>query len=142
MNVPLIYAGGIYNAKTLLAAKNLGAQGFQIGSMLLASKESALQDFEKERLLQVKENEIILTKSFSGRSARGIQNTLTKKLDQSSYILPYPYMNKLTGELRKAAKEAKNADFVNLWLGQSIQKYREDSAEFILKDFIKTCEIL
>lgn len=42
VNVPLIYAGGIYNAKTLRAVKDLGAQGFQVGNLLLASQESAL----------------------------------------------------------------------------------------------------
>lgn len=140
VKVPLIYAGGIYDAKTLKAAKNLGASGFQMGSMFLASKESALQDFEKQRLLSVHENEIILTKSFSGRFAQGIQNTFTKTLDESSYILPYPYMNKLTGALRTAARKAENAEFVNLWLGQSVQKYSEDSTENILINFIKECE--
>lgn len=140
VNVPLIYAGGIYNVQTLKAAKDLGASGFQIGSMFLASQESALQDFEKHRLFKVKEEEIILTKSFSGRLARGIQNTFTKTLDESSYILPYPYMNKLTAAFRTAAREAKNAEFVNLWLGQSIQKYNENSTEDILKNFIKNCE--
>ncbi|MBD8082477.1 NAD(P)H-dependent flavin oxidoreductase [Chryseobacterium caseinilyticum] len=142
VKVPLIYAGGIYNAQTLKAAKDLGAMGFQIGSMLLASTESALQDFEKKRLQKVRENEIIVTKSFSGRFARGIKNQFTETLDQSPFILPYPYMNKLTGALRTAAREVENAEFVNLWLGQSIQKYSEDSTEDILKNFIKNCELL
>ncbi|KQT17006.1 tungsten formylmethanofuran dehydrogenase [Chryseobacterium sp. Leaf404] len=142
VKVPLIYAGGIYSAQTLVAAKHLGASGFQIGSMFLASKESALQNFERRRLFEVKENEIIITKSFSGRFARGIKNQFTETLDSSKYILPYPYQNKLTGALRTAARTAKNADFVNLWLGQSVQNYSEDSTEDILKNFIRDCESL
>ena len=51
-------------------------------------------------------------------------------------------MNKLTGALRTAAREVENAEFVNLWLGQSIQKYSEDSTADILKNFIKNCELL
>jgi len=43
VKVPVVYAGGIYNARTLQAARTLGAQGFQIGSLLLASPESALK---------------------------------------------------------------------------------------------------
>ncbi|PTT15592.1 nitronate monooxygenase, partial [Flavobacterium sp. HMWF030] len=87
---PLIYAGGIYNAKTLLAAKTLGAKGFQVGSLLLGSTESALKPFEKNRLKLVKEDEIMLTKSFSGRYARGIKNKFIETIENSDYVLPYP----------------------------------------------------
>jgi len=81
VKVSLIYAGGIYNGKTLRAAKELGAQGFQVGSVLLASQESALQLFEKERLKNVTEEDIVLTKSFSGRYARGIKNKYIETLE-------------------------------------------------------------
>lgn len=137
VKVPLIYAGGIYNAKTLAAAKELGAEGFQIGSLLLASQESALQDFEKERLKSVKERDIVLTKSFSGRYARGIKNKFIETIENSEYILPYPYQNKLTGELRKMARTVKNDEFVNLWVGQSIVDYNELSTENILEKLIR-----
>ena len=43
VSLPLIYAGGLYNGRTIRAARALGAQGFQIGSLLLGSKESMLQ---------------------------------------------------------------------------------------------------
>ncbi|MCD0455583.1 nitronate monooxygenase [Chryseobacterium sp. LC2016-27] len=137
VKVPLIYAGGIYNAKTLAAAKELGAEGFQIGSLLLTSQESALQDFEKERLKNVKEKDIVLTKSFSGRYARGIKNKFIEAIENSEYILPYPYQNKLTGELRKMARTVKNDEFVNLWTGQSIIDYSELSTENILEKLIR-----
>lgn len=139
VKVPLIYAGGIYNGKTLKAAQELGAQGFQIGSLLLASQESALQDFEKARLKNVKEKDIVLTKSFSGRYARGIKNKFIETIENSDYILPYPYQNKLTGELRKIARMVKNVEFVNLWAGQSILNYSEDSTQDILEKLIQEC---
>lgn len=140
VKTPLIYAGGIYNARTLLAAKTLGAQGFQIGSLLLNSSESALLDFEKEELRNLLEKDIILTKSFSGRFARGIQNTFIRKVEHSGYILPYPYQNKLTGELRKAARTQSNSNFVNIWTGQSITPLSEASTSEILQKLIKETE--
>ena len=140
VSVPLIYAGGIYGAKTLKAVKDLGAQGFQVGNLLLASRESALQPFEKERLKKVKEEEIILTKSFSGRYARGIKNQFIESVENSEFILPYPYQNKLTNALRKAAKSVKNPEFVSIWLGQSIHRYSELSTEEVLKNLIKEFE--
>lgn len=137
VKVPLIYAGGIYNAKTLAAAKELGAEGFQIGSLLLASQESALKDFEKKRLKNVNEKDIVLTKSFSGRYARGIKNKFIKTIENSEYILPYPYQNKLTGEMRRIARTVKNDEFVNLWVGQSIVNYSELSTQNILEKLIR-----
>lgn len=136
VKVPIIYAGGIYNAKTLLASKTLGASGFQIGSLLLASTESALKDFEKERLRKVNEADIILTKSFSGRFARGIKNSFISATEQTEFILPYPYQNKLTGELRKVAKANKNVDFTNIWVGQSINEYSATLTADIIRDLI------
>ncbi|MGO4710605.1 NAD(P)H-dependent flavin oxidoreductase [Chryseobacterium sp. 2TAF14] len=139
VKVPLIYAGGIYNGKTLKAAKELDAQGFQIGSLLLASRESSLQEFEKERLTNVTEKDIVLTKSFSGRYARGIKNKFIETIENSEYILPYPYQNKLTGEMRRIARNVKNSEFVNLWLGQSVNQFSENSTEEILKKLINDC---
>jgi nitronate monooxygenase len=134
VSVPLIYAGGIYNARTLLAAQTLGAQGFQIGSLLLGSTESALREFEKERLRILDEKDIVLTKSFSGRYARGIRNIFIDTVESAQQILPYPYQNKLTNELRKIAKANNNADFVSIWAGQSINDYsRKSTAEIIGK---------
>lgn len=136
VKVPLIYAGGIYNGKTLQAVKELGAQGFQVGNLLLCSQESAMQPFEKERLKKVKEDEIILTKSFSGRYARGVKNKYIEAVENSEYILPYPYQNKLTNALRRAAKSKQNTDFMGIWTGQSIHHYSELSTEQILRNLI------
>ncbi|MBV8326164.1 nitronate monooxygenase [Chryseobacterium sp.] len=142
VKIPLIYGGGIYNAKTLQAVKDLGAQAFQVGTLLLASQESALLPFEKERIKKVKEEDLILTKSFSGRYARGIQNKYIQIVEDSEYILPYPYQNKLTNGLRKAAKTQQNIDFVGIWIGQSIHKYSEFSTTEILKNLIAEANAL
>ncbi|WP_223607047.1 nitronate monooxygenase family protein [Chryseobacterium sp. OSA05B] len=140
VKVPLIYAGGIYNRKSLRAARELGAQGFQVGSLLLASEESGLQPFEKERLKNATEKDIILTRSFSGRYARGIRNKFIESLENSDYIMPYPYQNKLTNELRRISKTHHNSDFVSIWAGQSIHDYSSLSTEEILKVLIQDSE--
>lgn len=140
VHVPLIYAGGIYNAKTLLSSKMLGASGFQIGSLLLGSTESALLDFEKERLRNVDESEIILTKSFSGRFARGIKNTFISAVENTTNILPYPYQNKITAELRNVAKKNKNPEFISIWVGQSINDFSDKSVTEILRKLIADVE--
>ena len=140
VKVPLIYAGGIYNIRTLFAAKTLGANAFQIGSLLLGSAESALRSFEKDRLKSINEDDIVLSRSFSGRFARGIKNTFIQTVENTEHILPYPYQNKLTTELRKIAKANNNADFVSIWAGQSINKFSEQSTTDILKELTEGIE--
>lgn len=140
VHVPLIYAGGIYDAKTLLAAKLLGAQGFQIGSLLLGSAESALQEFEKDRLKHASEKDIVLTKSFSGRYARGLKNIFTDTLDDSGYILPYPYQNKITAPLRMVAKLQQNPEFLSIWVGQSKSSYSGASTGDIIMNLVEETE--
>lgn len=140
VKTPLIYAGGLYNASTILAVKTLGAQGFAIGSLLMGSEESNLAEFEKEALRQAKEEDLVLTKSFSGRYARGLNNTFTQQLDHSDYILPYPFQNKLTVGLRIAAKANENPQFSSLWTGQSLGPYSSQSVKEILTNLIQKVE--
>ncbi len=140
VSLPLIYAGGLYNGRTIRAASALGAQGFQIGSLLLGSRESMLQEFEKQRLRNIDEKDIVLTRSFTGRYARGIKNEFINNLENSSYILPYPYQNKLTAELRRMAKSIQNTDFMSLWLGQSINGFSGLSTSDILRQLIEETE--
>jgi len=140
INIPIIYAGGIYNAPTLLAAKTMGAQGFQLGSILLCSQESELKPFEKDRLQKVQQTEIVLTKSFTGKYARGIYNTFMHHFDSSTALLPYPYQNILTRSFRSVAREMQNADLVNVWAGQSVHDYSRDSTKTILEKLIKDVE--
>jgi nitronate monooxygenase len=142
VNVPVIYAGGIYNSQMLQAAEKLGARGFQIGSLLMGSKESAFKEFEKRRLRKVKESDIMLTKSFTGRYARGLRNAFIEAIENTDYILPYPYQNSLTSELRKAAREANNPDFVNIWAGQGINSYNDQSTADILQKLIDEVNII
>lgn len=140
VKTPVVYAGGIYNGRTLLASQVLGAQGFQVGSLLLCSRESALLDFEKKALADAGHGQVVLTDSFSGRYARGLGNAFTEALDGSGHVLPYPYQNKLTGELRKLAKKAGNIDFVSVWTGNSLPEFSTASTTEILMRLVKDAE--
>ncbi|MEZ5003376.1 MAG: nitronate monooxygenase [Chitinophagales bacterium] len=133
VSCPLIYAGGIKDKKSIAALATLGADGYQVGSLLICSKESALHAFQKERVDRLEEAEIILTRSFSGRYARGIKNTFIDLFEDSEFILPYPYQNKLTQPFRAAAKKHLNHEWLSIWVGESFRDLSRDSTETILK---------
>ena len=61
IEVPLIAAGGIASGKTMLAAMVLGADGVQIGSRFVASEESSAHLNFKEKVVDIKEGDTILT---------------------------------------------------------------------------------
>ena len=59
-----------------------------------------------------------LTRAFSGRTARGIENGFLRAHSESAPAA-YPEVHHLTSPMRKAARQAGLADFVNLWAGQA-----------------------
>lgn len=61
ITIPLIAAGGIASGKGMLAAEVLGAEGFQIGSLFAASKESSAHINFKNQVVQAKEGDTMLT---------------------------------------------------------------------------------
>jgi enoyl-[acyl-carrier protein] reductase II len=61
INIPLIAAGGIIDGKSMLAAIILGADGVQMGTRFVASKESSAHENFKEMVLKAKEGDTRLT---------------------------------------------------------------------------------
>ncbi len=61
IDIPLIAAGGIATGKQILAAMILGADGVQIGSRFVASLESSAHQHFKERVVEAKEGDTLLT---------------------------------------------------------------------------------
>jgi enoyl-[acyl-carrier protein] reductase II len=61
IKIPLIAAGGIATGKGMLAAMNLGADAVQIGSRFVTSKESSAHDNFKQKVINAKEGDTLLT---------------------------------------------------------------------------------
>jgi enoyl-[acyl-carrier protein] reductase II len=61
ISIPLIAAGGIGTGRGMLAAMNLGADGVQIGSRFVATNESSAHQNFKQKVLEAKEGDTLLT---------------------------------------------------------------------------------
>tara|TARA_B100000579_G_C22720582_1_gene799176 strand:- start:202 stop:1143 length:942 start_codon:yes stop_codon:yes gene_type:complete len=61
IQIPLIAAGGISSGKSMLAAMILGADGIQMGSRFVVSKESSAHIDFKKKVLSIQDGETILT---------------------------------------------------------------------------------
>lgn len=61
VKLPVIAAGGIGTGRTMLAAMSLGAEGVQIGSRFVASKESSAHEHFKQAVLNAKDGDTQLS---------------------------------------------------------------------------------
>ena len=139
---PIIAAGGIYNGRTTKAAMTLGASAVQIGSCLVASDESLATLAYKNQLKNASNNTTV-TRSFSGRWARAINNSFIDKVENSGLNIPdYPIQNKLTAKLRQLAKQKDETALMSLWAGQSASKAKHTSTLKIFQELISETELL
>ena len=85
VKIPVVAAGGIGDARGLVAAFALGADGISMGTRFIATKESPAHPRAKQKLLESCEEDTIVTRSVTGVRARAIKNKLTEAyLDSSS----------------------------------------------------------
>jgi nitronate monooxygenase len=120
VHVPVIAAGGIADARGVVAALALGAEAVQMGTVFLACEESGASVLHRQVLRGKKAGHTALTKGFTGRLARGIHNRLLEELNQpGTEILPYPLQRALVRNLGIPAEAAGRSDLLPLWAGQS-----------------------
>jgi nitronate monooxygenase len=120
VDVPVIAAGGIADARGVVAALALGAEAVQMGTVFLACEESGASLLHRQALRGKKAGHTALTKGFTGRLARGIHNRLLQELNQDgTAILPYPLQRSLVRNLAIPAEAAGRSDLLPLWAGQS-----------------------
>lgn len=133
VNAPVIAAGGIADRRGVKAAFALGAEGVQIGTAFLACDESNAPAVHKDRLFSTDARYTALTRAFSGRLARGIENRMLREMRDQPYA-PYPAQGWFTGQLKKAAIEQGRTDLMSLWCGQSAGLLKHRSAADLLND--------
>jgi nitronate monooxygenase len=120
VDVPVIAAGGIGDARGVIAAMALGAEAVQMGTAFLACEESGASRLHRKALLARNAGHTTLTKGVTGRLARGIHNRLMEDLNsKETAILPYPLQRGLVRNLSVAAETADRSDLLPMWAGQS-----------------------
>ncbi len=70
VNVPVIAAGGIGDARGFLAALSLGAVGAQLGTRLICTTEAEDPGWYKEAILRTGEEGTIISKALTGKTTR------------------------------------------------------------------------
>jgi nitronate monooxygenase len=140
VRVPVIASGGIMDGRGIVAVLALGASAVQMGTAFLVCHESGIPDAYREAILGAREDQTRITRAFSGRPARGIENRFMTEVElnhDDDAILPFPLQNTLTRPLRTAAAKKGLADFLSLWAGQGVRLARRQSAAELIARLAK-----
>jgi len=119
VSVPVVAAGGIMDARGIVAAFALGASGVQMGTAFLACPENNISEVYRQAVLNSKDEDTVITEVFSGKPARAIRNRFIREMESNrDKVLPFPAQMSIGRVLRQASAQQSSPDFVSMWAGQ------------------------
>lgn len=123
--LPIVAAGGLMDGRDVLAAIEAGAEAAALGTAFLTCPESGASEAYQRALTSAGADRTVITRAFSGRPARGLENGFIRELAaHEAAVLPYPLQNALTRPMRTAAARQGDADHLSLWAGQGVARLR------------------
>lgn len=144
VNIPVIAAGGIGDERGMVAAIALGAKGFQVGTRFLVANECTVHENYKQKVIDAKDVDSIVTGRSTGHPVRVLRNKLSReyaKLENSGTSIEELEAMGI-GALRKAVVDGdiNNGSVMAGQVAALIKK--EESCEEIIKDFASKTEKL
>lgn len=134
VQVPVIAAGGIADARGVKAAFALGASAVQVGTAYLLTPEAKIAPLHRQALKRARDDGTAVTNVFTGRPARGFYNRLMREIGPLSALAPpFPMAGGAVLPLRNRAETQGRDDFNSLWAGQSAPLAREMSAAVLTR---------
>ncbi|CAB4599657.1 unannotated protein [freshwater metagenome] len=89
--VPVVAAGGLFDGRGLAASLTLGAEGVWIGTRFIATPEAWGTPGYKQRLIEMAEDDTVVSKAFSGKTCRVVRNAYTQHFEEHPEELkPFP----------------------------------------------------
>lgn len=82
--IPVVVAGGIYDANDIAKYLNLGADGVQMASRFVATQECDADEKFKQEYVKCNEEDIVIVKSPVGMPGRAINNNFVKKVKEEA----------------------------------------------------------
>lgn len=85
VNIPVVAAGGIFDADTVAAAFCLGAMGVQVGTRFILAQECTAHDEYKRRVIKAKDIDSKVTGRVTGHPVRVLRSPLARELARVEY---------------------------------------------------------
>lgn len=120
VDVPVIAAGGIADARGIAAAFMLGASAVQIGTGYLRCPEAGIPAPHRDALRAARDEDTTITNVMTGRPARGLLNRAIRELGPLDSNAPaFPRAAVGWQPIRTEAERRGSGDFSPLWSGQA-----------------------
>ncbi len=147
VKLPVIAAGGISDARGIVAALALGASAVQIGTAYLSCPESKILAPHRAALKAARDIGIddgtVLTNVMTGRPARGFVNRAMRELGPISDIAPdFPLAAGALAPLHAKAQSLGSGDFSSMWAGQAAALGEELPARELTSQFAAEAQAL
>lgn len=140
VELPVIAAGGIADARGVRAAFALGAAGVQLGTAFLFCPEARASATHRAALAEARDDSTVLTNLFTGRPARGIVNRFVREVGPLSELAPsFPLAGTAVAPLRAVDQARGTSDFSPLWAGQAARLGRELPAGELVRQLAAAC---
>lgn len=137
VSVPVIAAGGIMDARGVVAALALGASAVQMGTAFLGCPEAPIAAVWRDSLEAAGAEATTVTEALSGKPARGIRNRYVDEVEAlDEPLLPYPAQYSVSRVLRKAATERGDSRFLAMWAGQGVGLIRRRPAADLVNELV------
>ena len=108
VDIPVITAGGVADGRGMVAAFALGAEGVQVGTRFLTAEECTVHADYKQKIVEAKDSDTIVTGRDSGHPVRQLKNSFARQAKAleaemaAGEVDGQELENLLTGSLRRA----------------------------------------
>lgn len=85
VDLPVVAAGGIYDAETVAAAFCLGASGVQVGTRFILAQECIANDEYKQRVIKARDIDSKVTGRVTGHPVRLLRSPIVREMMRLEY---------------------------------------------------------
>lgn len=82
VEIPVVAAGGIADARGFVAALALGADGVQVGTKFICASECEAHENYKNAIIKAKDRDAVVTGRSGGAPVRALKNKLTREYER------------------------------------------------------------
>ncbi|WP_188781673.1 nitronate monooxygenase, partial [Sinomonas atrocyanea] len=133
--LPVVAAGGIGTPEAAAAARDAGAAAVQLGTAFLRTPEAGTNAVYRAALADQDFARTALTRSFSGKWARSLENGFMRRFADAPAA--YPVLHYLTAPMKAASVRAGSPERTSLWAGTGWRGAHDERAADVVARFAR-----